>query len=129
MQLWPCCGWTGGGLRPVSSTAPSLAMGVPRAEPAPVLGQPHLPWHRIAPTMGKAVPKAPFQTLVYRWKPKGSTARVGEAQFQMSSVCPGLPQTEVPQFAQFSSPSTNSSNLCSPTPLFSSWSTLQTPFL
>lgn len=73
MQVWPCCGWAGGGLRPVFSMAPSLAMGVPAPEAAPVLSQPRLPWQRMAPTIGKAIPKAPFQTLVYRWKPKGSS--------------------------------------------------------
>lgn len=55
----------GGGLRAVSSSAPSLPMGVPRAEAAPVLAHPYLPWQRIAPTMAKQS-QAPFQILVCR---------------------------------------------------------------
>lgn len=76
MQVWPCCGWAGGGLGPVSSTAPSLAIGVPAAEAAPVLGQPHLPRQRSAPTMGKAIPGSPSRPWF-----TGRNPRVGKTLF------------------------------------------------
>lgn len=74
----------------------------------------------------------PFHSFLYSQKCQLNITRVGKTLFQMSTICPDLPQTEVPQACSISLsiqkfPSHATSNPCSPTPFFSSWSTLQTP--
>lgn len=91
-----------------------------------------LPSQRNAHTMGEAIPglpKSSLSLLGYIQKSQVNITRMGKTLFQMSTICPDLPQTDVPQASSISlsfqkSPSHATSNPCSPTPFFSSWSAL-----